>query len=107
MRGLGIILSLLLFFLPTTQQFNPVRSSGISLRGGAINSRKTTTKTATKTATKQQLPTSPTLSSQILSGLTVSLASLPTSLTYSTIAHVDPLVSLWSTAITAFVSSLR
>jgi len=78
-----------------------------SLRGGATVVKKLQTRTtALKSTTATSPKSTPTITNQSLAGLTVALASLPTSLTFATIAKVDPLVALWTTAITAVVSSL-
>jgi SulP family sulfate permease len=46
------------------------------------------------------------LTREILAGLVVSLATIPTSISYSTVVGVKPLVGIWSSALVGFFASL-
>lgn len=43
---------------------------------------------------------------EIMAGLVVSLATIPTSISYSTVIGIKPLIGIWSSAIVGFFSSL-
>jgi MFS superfamily sulfate permease-like transporter len=42
---------------------------------------------------------------EILAGLVVALATIPTSISYSTVIGIKPLIGIWNSAILGFISS--